>query len=79
MPKNMLFSLKIVKIAKRWGFCPQTPLPPAAGGSDLRPHISHPILWMVLSASAHKAQTLSESTKIPYFLVIIAKCTRLSA
>jgi len=33
----MLFSLKVVKIAKCWGLCPQTPLPPATGGFNLRP------------------------------------------
>jgi len=33
MDKNALFSLKkIAKITQRWGFAPQNPLPPAAGG-----------------------------------------------
>jgi len=37
MPKYVLFSLKIVKIAKHWGLWPQIPLPPATGGSAHRP------------------------------------------
>jgi len=37
MPKNILFLLKNCKNRKRWGLCPQTPIPPAAGGSASRP------------------------------------------
>jgi len=52
MPKMRYFCLKIVKIAERWGFRPQTPLlppagallpdpqPPAAGGFASRPSLA---------------------------------------
>ena len=36
-PKIKLFLKKKCKIFKRWGLCPQTPVPPAAGVSAPRP------------------------------------------
>jgi len=37
MPKNALFLVKNRKNRRALGLRPQTPLPPAAGGSALRP------------------------------------------
>jgi len=72
----VLFSLKNCKIRQTLGALPPDPLASDGWGiMPSEPHISQSILRIVLSASAHKAQTLSESTKKPYFLVIIAKCT----
>jgi len=69
MPKNVLFSLQIVKIAKRWG---STPRPLASGGWELRPQTpTSIILHCEFSlASAHKAQTISELTRRPHFVII---------
>jgi len=41
--KTCCFYSKIAKIAQRWEFCPQTPLPLAAGGFILR--LSDPGGW----------------------------------
>jgi len=69
----VLFLLKNCKNRQTLGALSPEPL--ASGGWRFRPqdsHISHPTLRILLSASPHKTQTLSESTKRPYFLIIKA-------
>jgi len=69
----VFFSLKNGKNRQTLGALLPDPL--ASGGWGRRsqpPHqsSSHLTLWTLLSASDHKAETLSESIKVPYFLVI---------
>jgi len=69
----VLFSLKkIVKIAKRWGLCPQTPV--ASGGWELRSQTPTSVILHCEFFSLHLAicPQSTESTKRSYFLVIIA-------
>jgi len=74
MPKNVLFWLKNCKNRQTLESLPQNPLLQAAGGSAPRsPHHSSYIVNSSLCICPQNTQTLSESIKRPYFLVIIAK------
>jgi len=66
------FHKKTVKIAKRWGLWPQTLLPSAAGGSV--PRSQHQSSCIVNSFLLHLptcTQTLSKSTKRPYWYIFV--------
>jgi len=72
LSKNVIFIKKIVKIAKRWGLCPQTH---CFRGWELRPQALTLVILHCEFFSPHlptNTQTLLESNKRSYFLVIIA-------
>jgi len=70
MPKNVLFSIKNCKNHQTLGDLPPDHL--VSGGWGLRPQTPTSVILHCefFSATAHKSQTYSKSTKRPYFLVL---------